>query len=300
MKRTYFPTLWERVCFNLPSLWAMVKRFVLRKRLPMRVRSIEETLQWMQETKCSVARYGDGEWRLLRGGNTGFQASTPSLRARLWEVVRHPHPNCLVCLSNIFNGLEHFRPADRRFWERSLRLQRAWLEQHFGGEYLYGDAMISRFYMEMKDKTSAPRVVAHWKALWEGRDLLIVEGEYSRFGMESDLFANATSVQRILCPPVDAWEVYDQILAATQRHAAGRLVLLCLGPTATVLAYDLTKAGIRAIDCGHFELEYRWMLMGAEEVVKLPNRWMNEQGGYYEDTGLTFPEGEVLEVIAAD
>ena len=39
-----------------------------------------------------------------------------------------------------------------------------------------------------------------------------------------------------------------------------RLVLIALGPTATVLAYDLCNAGYQAVDIGHLDLEYEWFL----------------------------------------
>ena len=41
--------------------------------------------------------------------------------------------------------------------------------------------------------------------------------------------------------------------------------LLPLGPAATVLAYDLFKAGYQAIDVGHVDVEYEWWRMGAHK-----------------------------------
>ncbi len=293
-------TLLDRICFNLPSLWAMVKRLIFRRRPPLMVRSAEETLRYMSEHACSVARYGDGEFRIMRGGAIGFQAPTASLCKRLKQIARAPQKECLVCIPNVFGALSTFTPSAQSFYRRVLRLQRAWIEQAFGGEYLYGDALISRFYLDQADKTQPAARVEQWKQLWDGKALLIVEGKYSRLGKGSDLFANAASVKRILCPPMDAWEAYEDILAATKAHAEGRLVLISLGPTATVLAYDLATAGIRAIDCGHFEIEYQWMLMGAEEKVPVPEHWINELGGLAEtEQRLLEQDHEVILEISA-
>lgn len=41
--------------------------------------------------------------------------------------------------------------------------------------------------------------------------------------------------------------------------------MISLGPTATVLAYDLFKAGYQAIDFGHVDVEYEWWRMGAHK-----------------------------------
>ena len=58
------------------------------------------------------------------------------------------------------------------------------------------------------------------------------------------------------------------------------LILLALGMTATVMAYDLCKEGWQAIDIGHLDVEYEWMLMGAERKVPIPNRFVNEANNY--------------------
>lgn len=51
--------------------------------------------------------------------------------------------------------------------------------------------------------------------------------------------------------------------------------------TATVLAYDLAKNGYQAIDIGHIDIEYEWMLMGATEKIPVPGKFTNEsQGGH--------------------
>ena len=42
-------------------------------------------------------------------------------------------------------------------------------------------------------------------------------------------------------------------------------VLIALGQTATVLAYDLSEAGLQAIDPGHVDVEYEWYRMGEDQ-----------------------------------
>ena len=42
------------------------------------------------------------------------------------------------------------------------------------------------------------------------------------------------------------------------------LILLALGPTATVMAYNLAQKGYQAIDIGHIDIEYEWYRMGAK------------------------------------
>lgn len=59
-------------------------------------------------------------------------------------------------------------------------------------------------------------------------------------------------------------------------HYDKQLVLLALGPTATVLACDLSKEGIQALDIGHVDIEYEWFQRGVKEITVVPGKWTNE------------------------
>ena len=110
------------------------------------------------------------------------------------------------------------------------------------------------------------------KNLWDKRDILIVEGVNSRSGVGNDLFDNANSVERIICPSKNAYSKIDEIELLIEKHAENKLVLLILGPTAKVLAKRLSIKKIQAIDMGHIDSEYEWFKMGATYKVKLDNK----------------------------
>lgn len=61
------------------------------------------------------------------------------------------------------------------------------------------------------------------------------------------------------------------------------MFLLALGPTATVLAYDLCKIGFQAIDIGHLDIEYEWFNQGANDKVNVANKYVNETDGVITD-----------------
>ena len=111
----------------------------------------------------------------------------------------------------------------------------------------YGSTFISRPYMDLKDKSDS---VAHFeklKKLWDKRDILIVEGENSRSGVGNDLFDNAQSVERIICPSRNAHSKVQSIQEAIEKQADGKVVFLMLGPTAKVLAYHLSKKAYKRL-----------------------------------------------------
>ena len=107
-------------------------------------------------------------------------------------------------------------------------------------------------------------------------------------GVGNDLFNNVKSVKRILCPSKDAFSRYEDILnTITNNIDKSTLLILALGHTATVLAYDLSKLGYQAIDLGHIDVEYEWMLQNATEKVPLKNKYVNEavNGAIHESCG---------------
>ena len=58
------------------------------------------------------------------------------------------------------------------------------------------------------------------------------------------------------------------------------MILLALGPTATLLSFELSKLGYRALDLGHFDIEYEWFLRGCTKKEKIENKYTNEiEGG---------------------
>ena len=106
--------------------------------------------------------------------------------------------------------------------------------------------------------------------------MLLIEGEYSRLGVNNDLFDHVCSMQRILCPAIDAYEKYDDIMNAAVKYGDKKLILIALGQAATVLSYDLAKLGYWAIDIGHVDIEYEWFLRKAKDKIQIEGKYVNE------------------------
>ena len=52
-----------------------------------------------------------------------------------------------------------------------------------------------------------------------------------------------------------------------------------MGPTATILAYDLHKLGYQSIDIGHVDIEYEWFLRNCTSKIPIVNKYVNEATG---------------------
>ncbi|MFM0682279.1 SP_1767 family glycosyltransferase [Streptococcus suis] len=244
----------------------------MKKLEDIRVLPILESLEFIQENNASVVRFGDGEIDLILGHSIPYQAYDKELAGALKAILQMPsNEQLLVCLPDVFQNLERYNSNARYFWSKHFGQYHAFYEEECQSEW-YGSTFLSRPYIDLVDKSHSDRYFAAIKKLWSGRDILIVEGETSRSGMGNDLFEQAKSVSRIICPSKNAFSSYDRIISSILRHAEGRLVILMLGPTAKLLSYDLTKRGYQAIDLGHIDSEYEWFQMKAESKVKLEHK----------------------------
>lgn len=257
-----------------------------------------DTVRYILSHGCSCARFGDGEFAVMKGDGNGFQHPDAKLGERLKEVISSNNPDLLVCIARSLKTTKSLvlnsqlsALGYRQCFLKSIIMPNVSLSR------IYGDANFTRFYIIHKNKSHTAEYVKLLQQLWDGKDLLIVEGKYSRLGVGNDLFDNVKSIKRILCPCKDAFGRYDAILQQTISAAEGRLVVLALGMTATVLAYDLANQGIRALDLGHIDVEYEWFRMGARQKVVVPGKHVNEVEGGLSQTPLA-DETYLSQIIA--
>ena len=256
---------------------------VLRTKYRLRIMSPERTLRYIAKHKCSIARYGDGEFdHILDLKDEGFQVRSKELTESLAQVLDNKDKRLLLCIPRCFNTIKGCNDHSGTFWiewgKRDNHHQKIvdLIRSHAGRNYLFGDSQITRPYIDWVDSKRADRTFPMLKALWAGRDILIVEGEQTRLGVGNDLFDDAASVKRILAPAIGAFDRYDEIKQTILDHYHGELIIMALGPTATVLAAELAAMDIQALDIGNIDIEYEWYLMGAKERVAIPGKFTNE------------------------
>ena len=246
-----------------------------------KVMSDLETVKYILKNNCSIARFGDGELRLMRGIDLEFQNCKPELKQKIRNVKTTS--KCLVCIpsvfdASIFNTIS-LKEGAYNYWRGFNRKRGGFWNFYFGKQQPLGDAFISRFYYRKKDKTKVADYVEELKKLWDKRDIIFVEGEKSRLGVGNDLFDNANSIKRILCPATNCFDKYDEIKDAIFKFAKkDSLIIMAMGPTATIMAYELSE-NFQCLDLGHIDIEYEWFKMGATEKVAIPSKYVNEAKG---------------------
>lgn len=275
-------TVKNKLCYEYDKLRRKRNIRVVAKCKPWQsVATMDETLASVQ-AGASLCRYGDGEYKVMAGLSNGFQQADAALAARLRQVLKSDVPGLLVCIPNIKEDMSLRTPEAADFWQWCIREWGGGFSKMLAPDKQYYNAHVTRLYMDYRTCGRSGDWFAKLKQVWQGKDLLIVEGEHTRLGVGNDLFAQANSIKRVLCPSKSAFSHYDDILKTVQSHWNGELVLIAMGQTATVLAHDLHLQGIRALDIGHIDIEYEWFLAGAVEKTAVAGKFVKEVEGQLE------------------
>ena len=183
-------------------------------------------------------------------------------------------------MPDIFNDLSLFTSSAAGHWRKHLAYYRGVWVHSVNHRYSYGNAFVSRCFLMYKNKSLSKECFSLFKEIWRGKNILLLEGENSCLGVGNDLFDNVSSVKRILAPNLNAFALYDDLYAFVLRFdPKDHLILIALGPTASVLAYDLAIKGYQALDIGHLDIEYEWYITGAKHPIPVPGKHVNEAGG---------------------
>lgn len=183
---------------------------------------------------ASIARYGDGELKMAEH-NAGIksQPADPTLSERLRAILVESG-SCMVGIPNIRSDT-----PKAAFWGKYMRY----------ASLLEGSRRYVSSFVTRPDSAPWINTAEYWQmleSLWRGRDVTLVRG--STKSLVAEDLIGARTVSEVVAPRQGAWAEYEKLL---ERIGRPERALLCLGPTATVMAVDLCKRGVHAIDLGH-------------------------------------------------
>lgn len=202
----------------------------------------------------------------------------------------------IICIPDIFNGLQKYTKTSKLFWTINLRKRNSLYNQLKDVREVYGNAFISRPYIDMKKKDNSAIYFKQLKQLWDDRSILIVEGEKTCSGVGNDLFDNAKQIQRIICPSRNAFTKVKEIELSVLKYKGSSLILLMLGPTAKIIVDDLQDIDNQLIDIGHIDSEYEWFIRKTLKKVKIPYKHTAEFN-YDDDISLIHDDNYSNEIV---
>lgn len=276
----------------IKDILAQIDYFFYRsglKKCPIKVHTIEETIDELIHGNKSMARFGDGEITMIRGRSLQLQQVEPEIIEGLKRLLQYEYDGMIVTIPEIFDDLSIYRKESRQFWKDHLLFSRKVYEKYCNPAKEYYNTSVSRFYYAVnpKDKYKCSKWIEGIKQIWKDKDVVVVEGERTHNGVGNDLLDTARSVERIIGPSRDAYAKLDELLECCKEYPKDRLFLISLGVAAKFLAEKLFLEGYRALDLGHLDMEYEWYLNQAKTKEKIAKHDIigeeaNRNAGYHE------------------
>ena len=173
---------------------------------------------------------------------------------RLRDILKSKSEKCLVGIPRIWNRTDW--PTERKaaFWRKYNNPK---FTDLYSKKKQYGSAFITRG--DAVEGLECHEYFDLVKQLWNGKKALVMHGKGRGFLKRIDLLDGVMDFKVLLGPVADAWKQYDHLLKWIKKEVLKggfEVVLISLGPTATVLAYDLCEAGIQGLDLGHIGQYY--------------------------------------------
>lgn len=260
-----------------------------RNLLPNRLKvlSVDETLDVLLNTNKSMVRFGDSDLVMISGRNTIFQTAAPEITEGLRRIIGYQYEDLIVTIPDIFDDLDIYLPASKAFWQDHLLFFRKAYYKYCNTNKVYYNTTVSRGYVTLADKSRSGVWFEKFRHVFSGKDLVMVEGCTAHNGVGNDLFAEAASVRRIVCPSSNAYRVRDRILEECLKFDRDKLFLFALGVTAKALVEEMFLKGYRVIDIGNLDMEYEWFLRKAVKKEPIPKHSIvgeeaNRKAGYEE------------------
>jgi len=224
----------------------------------LNIMDTSKSIDFLLNNNCSLARYGDGELNIMMGGDIHFQKYDIGLSERLKKILVSSDNSYLeIGIPLAINTVKGYRKEVQDFWNMNMDTGRVHWIRFCGRKRSFLNASLTRCYIDYEEKNMSRLWFKSLTKLWERKNILIVEGQNSKLGVNNSLFSNANNINRIICPSENAWSAYESIILAVLKSAKNYdLILASLGPTATVLADDVSRKGYRIVDIGHLNLEY--------------------------------------------
>jgi hypothetical protein len=249
-----------------------------------RLKIMEEfaTIKTIIRDKVSLARFGDGEFRVANGADCSSQMRDKTLAHKLLGVLKNDTPGLCVGILKPEMG-----------WQRYYIKPKIIEQLNYASQY-YSMA-VTRV-----DQASHINCSEYWelcKKIWENRDIVIVYGgkrigehlhkfkpavqstlvNYGRsrnfevriededkinlkkisIDKYIDAFDNVRSINSVEGYHICASLGYKEVIRDVCQFPKTSLIYLALGSAATALAKDLHLLGYQALDMGHWGRYYR-------------------------------------------
>lgn len=244
-----------------------LKKAIAKLKYKPIIKNTDETIYEIIHSKKSISRLGDGEFTLIFGHSIPFQDWNEELANRLKQIL-HSDDDILIGINydywNVNNELykvslkfmNTYAAKNLQKVTNLLKKNKIYYRSDFTSIYASTPNYNFKKYFEDIQK------------IWQDKDVIIVCGKDVFSKLQYNYFENAKSINYIYAPAKNAFLEYNNILKRCKKINKNKLIISILGPTATVLSYDLMRLGYQALDLGHIAKDYDYFMKKTKVTKK--------------------------------
>lgn len=215
----------------------------------------KETFNYIIDNNCSIVRFGDGEFSLMRGASVYFngwrQKYSNDLKDGLITALSSREKNILICLPGEYLTRSKIdlattnQESEYRFWVNAKVLCKKYIHK----DAIYGSCFA--FYPRFNTSINFLKL----KEYLQTKEVVIITSNTSRF--ENIELGRKTYL--IEAPSSDSWDKKKEITASFKKLTEEKglskektLIMVSTGSAAKVVTYNLAMEGYTAWDAGQF------------------------------------------------
>jgi len=212
-----------------------------------KVQSEKETIWHLLQTGQSLARYGDGEVKMMRSVGNKYEDYDPRIRRCLLHILEKPQKNVAIGIPNPLPGSPRFE-----WWQPFVKKMTPFLRP----DVQYFSSFITRAdqapWIAHEEQWYRAQIERLW---WQKRTVLVGSGS----SLTAEDMKDASELLYIKTTGRNDFGMYDEIEAQILAYSP-EVVVLCAGMMATCMVPPLAARGIRAYDLGAFGNRKLWRI----------------------------------------
>lgn len=239
----------ESLKYEIPNnLWNIKKPNII---------DYNDTLDILCNTNKSIIRFGDGEIIIINKGSIGFQEYDEVLSNKLKEILISNDNNILIGINYhyYYPSVDLLHDYVKYVYRSFVNDFRDNLNKFIDINKQYYTAGITCMYTTFKEWD-----FEYWynkfRTIWNNKNITIICGDRIFKNIKYNIFDNAKNIEYLYIPSINAFSQYNDILEKSKTINKDNIIIIIAGPTAKVLAYDLSKIGYRCLDLGHLAKDY--------------------------------------------
>lgn len=220
-----------------------------------------ETIMKIYTDKCSICRYGDGEIYHLfqhktKYGSGGQQCSI-NFQKKLIEVLHNTNPKILIGFSgyyceNEFINTNYILNSLSESTKKFILETKPKLQMKF--PFLFIGKLYSAEITRLAQLKNNKQIIDIYNKLFCENNCIFVGNNKIIQLIKNKIIDKFKQIEFIETPNTNAYDQYENIInkIIENDNLQDKLILISLGPTATIMSYDLAQKNHWSLDIGHY------------------------------------------------